>query len=304
MNIVIAGGTGFIGKALVERLLNDNHNVVVLTRKPKLHATSHPSPVFEQWDARTVTQWHQHFNNADAVINLTGEMIAGRRWTKKQKEKILNSRVNATRAIVTAIEQAEKKPSVFINASGVGYYGNVPEGDVTESFPAGNDFLARVCQQWETAALAAQQYGVRVVTPRFGVVLGSGGGALPRMMMPFRFFAGGYLGSGKQWFPWIHRDDVINAMLFLIQDNSLSGAVNFVAPDAVTMKEFCKTLGKIMHSPSWTFVPSFVLRIALGEMAEMLLTGQKVVPKKLLEAGFEFLYPKLEDALENVVKEK
>jgi uncharacterized protein (TIGR01777 family) len=311
MKIIIAGGTGFIGKALVDRLLGDNHTVVVLTRnvaagksswRPTSSFLPQASPVFEQWDAYTVGTWSNHVDGADAVINLTGELIAGKRWTQKQKEKILTSRVTATRAIVNAIERATKKPSVLINASAVGYYGNVPEGEVTESFPCGSDFLAGVCRKWEEAALIAQQYGVRVVTPRFGVVLSRDGGALQRMMIPFRLFAGGYLGTGTQWFPWIHRDDLINAMLFSLQHSSLSGAVNFVAPHAVTMKEFCKTLGEAMHSPSWTFVPSFVLRILLGEMAEMLLTGQKVIPKKLLDEGFKFLYSELSQALKEAVK--
>jgi uncharacterized protein (TIGR01777 family) len=258
----------------------------------------------EQWDATSPGPWEKHVDGADAIINLTGELISGKRWTAQQKEIILNSRVSATLALVNAIGRASKKPSLLINFSAVGYYGNVPSGEVPESLPPGDDFLAVVCQQSETAAQKAEQHGVRVVTPRIGIVLGEDGGALKRLLLPFKIFAGGYLGTGQQWMPWIHRDDLIRALAFIIKSPQLNGAVNFAAHDAVNMKAFCKTLGKVLGSPSWTFVPAFILRLGLGEMADMLLTGQRVIPKYLLSAGFTFNYPTLKSALKSILEKE
>ncbi len=300
MKIIVAAGTGFIGKALVNRLHHEEHSVIVLTRNPAKIEPHTKNVITEIWDSATLSDWARHFDGADAIVNLTGELIAGKRWSKQQKEIILKSRVQSTNILVEAIRQTSRKPSVLINISGVGFYGNVPSGDVPETFPNGNDFLAHVCNEWEKAALKAHALGVRVVIPRLGVVIGKNGGALPRLMLPFKLFSGGYLGSGKQWFPWIHLDDVVKAIVFAIKNPSLSGPVNVVAPEAVTLKTFCEVLGKIMHRPSWTFVPSFVLRLALGEMADMLLTGQRAIPKKLLNAGFTFRYPTLEHALNSI----
>ena len=302
MKIIVAGGTGFIGTPLITRLLRDGHAVTVLTRSPKKIVSSHNSLSAVQWDAKTQGGWVGVVDGADAIINLTGELIAGKRWTRRQKDVILASRVESTRALVTAIEHAQKKPSVLINNSAVGFYGDVPDGDVSETAPAGTDFLAQVCLNWEAEALVAKKFGVRVVTPRLGVVLAPRGGALARLVVPFRFFAGGYVGTGRQWFPWIHIDDLIGGFVFLLAHPSVEGPVNFVAPHAVTMKEFARTLGEVMHRPSWTSVPSFVLRIALGEMAEMLLTGQRVIPQKLLEAGYRFEYATANGALTDILK--
>ncbi|HTP12089.1 MAG TPA: TIGR01777 family oxidoreductase [Bacteroidota bacterium] len=302
MKIIVAGGTGFIGTPLITRLLRDGHAVTVLTRSPKKIVSSHNSLSAVQWDAKTQGGWVGVVDGADAIINLTGELIAGKRWTRRQKDVILASRVESTRALVTAIEHAQKKPSVLINNSAVGFYGDVPDGDVSETAPAGTDFLAQVCLNWEAEALMAKKFGVRVVTPRLGVVLAPRGGALARLVVPFRFFAGGYVGTGRQWFPWIHIDDLIGGFVFLLAHPSVEGPVNFVAPHAVTMKEFARTVGEVMHRPSWTSVPSFVLRIALGEMAEMLLTGQRVIPQKLLEAGYRFEYATANGALTDILK--
>lgn len=302
MNIVVAGGTGFIGKKLVERLLNAGHAVVVFSRHPAKMSMEHPHLTVETWDAKSLGQWSKHVDGADAVVNLTGELIAGKRWTQRQKMAILNSRVESTKILVDAMRLSSKKPSLLMNMSGVGYYGNVPGGEVSEASSSGKDFLAHVCQQWEEAALKAAEFGVRVATPRLAVVLGDDGGAFQRLSLPFKFFSGGYLGTGKQWFPWVHRDDVINALVFVLEHPSVKGAVNLAAPEAVTMKSFCAILGRVMSRPSWTFVPSFVLRTALGEMAEMLLTGQRAIPKKLLEAGFTFQYPLLEQALTSILR--
>ena len=303
MNIVISGGTGFIGSALLEHLLEKRHSVVLLTRTPD--ALQHLTGDFvqvERWDGKAVGAWARCVDGADVVIHLAGEPIAAKRWTEKQKVRIIGSRIETTKVIVTAITQVEKKPSVLVNASAVGYYGNVEEGDVTESHAKGNDFLANTCDRWEQEARAAESLGVRVVLLRTGVVLERGGGALKKMLPPFKLFVGGPLGSGRQWFPWVHRDDVIGIILFAIEHPDLSGPVNVAAPEPVTMKQFCQTLGKAVRRPSWAPVPAFVLRAALGEMSEMLLTGQRVVPQKLEESGYTFRYPRLDEALAAILK--
>ncbi len=301
MNIVVAGGSGFIGNALIERLLRDGHTVTLLTRNPSRAVERAPGLRIEEWDARTVGPWSERLAEADAVINLTGELIAGKRWSALQKERILKSRTESTAAIVTAMGKAVKKPPLLINASAVGYYGSVPSGDVPESFPAGSGYLADICRMWEEEAFRATASGVRVITVRLGVVLASEGGALERMLFPFRLFVGGPIGNGRQWFPWIHREDVVGAILFLLNTPGMSGPVNLAAPEAVTMGDFCRKLGSVMGRPSWAPVPALVLRAALGEMAGMILTGQRVVPKKLTDAGFTFRYPTVTAALQQIL---
>jgi len=303
MEIVIAGGTGFIGRSLVGKLLQDGHNVVVLTRDGAGARQLVPDAVgFGLWDGKTSASCVQQINGADAVINLAGESLAGKRWSPKQKARIINSRLEATRAIVKAMEQAERCPSLLINASAVGYYGNVEHEQVTETHPQGGGFLALTCGLWEHEAIMARQLGVRVVLLRLGVVLDKAGGALARMVPAFRLFFGGRLGSGRQWFPWVHRDDVAGVVRFVLDNPDLCGPINVAAPEAVTMDEFCRSLGKALARPVWARVPGFVLRLALGEMSEMLLTGQRVVPQKLLQAGYEFLYPNLAQALDEIFK--
>lgn len=298
MKFVISGGTGFIGGALLERSIAEKHSILLLTRKPK--ALSDLEKIYvevAQWDGRTLGKWVQRMEGADAVINLAGESLGDGRWTNKRKDRIMNSRLVSTKVLVDAIAQLKQKPSVFVSASGVGYYGNVESGDVSESHPNGNDFLAKLCLQWEQAATKAEELGVRVVKLRNGIVLAGDGGALKKMMIPFKMFAGGTIGSGKQWLPWIHREDVMRIIFYAINNHQLSGAVNVVAPDQVTMKQFCKTLGMVMHRPAWLQVPAFVMKSILGEMSEMVLTGQRAVSKRLQDAGFKFQYPTLEGAL-------
>lgn len=304
MKIVVAGGTGFLGKALLKKLVEANHSVVLLSRNANAARGNVPSSVqIELWDAKSVGNWAKWVDGADAVINLTGESIGGKRWSVKQKEIILSSRIDSTRTVVEAIRQAKLKPKVLINQSAVGYYGNVEVGNVTEDHPKGVDFLAHVASCWEEEARKAESLGVRVVTPRTGIVLDKNGGALQKLLLPYNLFIGGPLGSGRQWFPWIHLEDEIGAFLFALENPKLSGPVNLAAPQSVTMKEFCTALGKAMHRPSWAPVPGFVLKILLGEMAgPLLLGGQKVVPKKLSEAGYKFRFPKLEEALQDIFK--
>jgi len=302
MRVVIAGGTGFIGKALVRSLSEAGHWVDLLTRDPIAQGTWTPKEVLcLPWDGETLGSWAQRFEDADAVINLVGEPIVGKRWTLVQKEKLRTSRLASTKVIVTALRKAAKKPSVLINASAIGYYGHVAEGDVTEEAAKGAGFLADLCLDWEQEAMAASELGVRVVCLRIGVVLEQGGGAIQKMMLPFRLFAGGPLGSGKQWFPWIHREDLVHIITFILENPELSGPVNATAPDPVRMTDFCKAFGKALGRPSWAPVPSLALKLLMGEMADMLLTGQRVVPRKLQGAGYPFKYPAIGPALEAVV---
>lgn len=305
MKIVITGATGFIGKPLVSKLSAARHHLILLTRDPALspwHAT--PKLQVLQWDGRSTGKWPAAFEGADAVINLAGESIAAKRWTPGQKEKLLKSRIDATRTMVQAIKASKVKPKVLINGSAVGFYGSVEQGDVTEETPRGQGFLAGLCDVWEKETEPLKDFGVRVVLLRTGVVLERGGGALAKMEFPFKIFAGGPLGAGQQWFPWIHRDDELGLIEFALTHENISGPLNAVAPSPLTMTDFCKALGRALHRPSWAPVPALVLKILLGEMSEMLLTGQKALPHKALQAGYVFKYPTVDQALAAIYKHR
>jgi uncharacterized protein len=300
--VVIAGATGLIGRNLTSDLLGGGTSVVVLTRNAGgAHTMKHPLLREVEWDGRHQGDWVSHMNGADAVVNLSGQSIGTKRWTATRKQELLRSRIDSTEALVDAMRTANSKPRVLINASAVGYYGNVDEGVVTEDRPPGTDFLAQLCSEWEKAALKAADLGVRVVLPRSGVVLDKDAGALQRMLLPFRLFVGGPLGSGNQWFPWVHREDEIRAIIFALRTESLSGPVNIVAPEQTTMRTFAETLGTALHRPSMFRVPSSALKALLGEMAGIILTGQKAVPSRLIRAGFKFRFPTLAGALENLL---
>jgi hypothetical protein len=302
MNIVVAGGTGFVGREVVAACCAGGDRVAVLARRPGEAAAQLPAGArVEGWDGQTPGPWSDVLDGADAVINLTGEPVAGKRWSAERKAAILKSRVDTTRALVAGIRRCARPPRALINASAVGYYGSVPEGEVREDHPPGTGFLPETCVQWEAEAHAAGSAGVRVVAARIGIVLGHGG-ALESMMTPFRFFAGGHPGSGKQWFPWIHVADLAAALRFLAGAETVRGPVNMTAPAPVTMAEFCRTLGRVMGRPSWVPVPAFALRMGMGEMANMILTGQKVVPARLLDAGFRFRFADAETALMNLLR--
>jgi len=301
MNIVVAGGNGFIGSSVVPRLRREGHEVVVLTRARSEHAPRTEDALRVPWDGVSQGEWSRYVGRSDAVINLSGESIGTGRWTASRKRLITESRINATRALLEAIRGSSPRPSVFINSSAVGYYGPVESGDVAEDHPPGTGFLADLCVRWEQEAFAAAELGCRVVVLRTGVVLGENGGALERMILPFRLYAGGPVGSGKQWFPWVHRDDVAGVILFALANPALSGPVNVVAPAGVTMNEFCASLGTALSRPSWLPVPAFALRAALGEMAGMILTGQRAVPSQLVRLGYQFAYPAVAPALASVV---
>jgi len=302
MTVVVAGGTGFIGSAVVTRLVEAGRRVVVLSRNPERFRNGlHPSLQFTPWDGRTMGPWTSSVEGAEAVINLVGEPIAVKRWTDAQKRRISSSRLDATRAIVEAIRHASAKPSVLVNASAVGFYGDTGDDLVDEDRPKGSGFLADLCERWEHEAKKVETLGLRSVLLRFGVVLGENGGALQKLLPPFKWFIGGPIGTGKQWLPWIHREDVLRVILFALEQPAVSGPVNVVAPDPVTMREFCDALGRALNRPSWLPIPGFALRIAFAEIADMLLTGQRLVPSVLHRAGYSFRYPNLLTALESLV---
>jgi uncharacterized protein (TIGR01777 family) len=303
MKIVVAGASGLIGRRLAKALLAAGHTVVNLTtRAIAPDERQNPSLRRIPWDGRTISDWRHHLEDSAAVINLSGQSLSSGRWTASRKKVLLSSRLDSTRALVEAMRTQKEKPLVFVNASAVGYYGPVATGDVAEDQPAGSDFLATLCAQWEREALAASYLGVRTVVLRSAVVLDAEGGALRRLVLPFRLFVGGSLGNGAQWLPWIHYEDQIRAILYAIEEARISGPVNLVAPGAVTMDEFCRTLGRVLHRPSLMRVPGFVLKAILGEMATVVLTGQRAVPQKLLQSGFRFTYPTLPEALSHILK--
>jgi uncharacterized protein (TIGR01777 family) len=298
MNIVVSGGTGFIGRRLCGTLVASGHRVTLLTRK-----TESPPPSY--WQTMTIVKWNgqdekaleQHLKGADAVINLAGAPIADARWTEDRKRLLIESRVMTTRRLVEASSRLTVKPLVFINASGIGYYGAHGDRVLDEASGPGEGFLADLCLQWESAAREAVSHGLRVVCLRIGMVLERDGGALPRMALPFRFFAGGPVMPGNQWISWIHRDDVVGLIEWALSDSKVEGSVNAVAPSPVTMMEFSKTLGRVLHKPSWLPLPAFALKLALGDLSALMTTGQKVAPVLAQRGGYHFRYPFLEGAL-------
>lgn len=306
MRFIITGATGFIGKALCRELTEVGYEVVALSRNRETGAKILGEKVkVAKWDGKTAKSWGNLADRAYAVINLAGENISSGRWTDKRKKVILESRLNSGKAAVEAVRQAKEKPKVVIQASAIGYYGSHGDEIVDEDFPPGKGFLPEVAQQWELSTKAVELVGVRHIIIRTGIVLGKDEGAFPRLALPFRLFVGGRLGKGEQWFSWIHLKDEVRAIRFLIEKEDLEGVFNLAAPGAVKEKDFARILGKVLRRPSWFSVPGFLLRLLFGEMAEgALLTGQRVVPKRLLDAGFEFLYPEAEHALREILGEK
>lgn len=296
MRIVLAGGSGFLGSPLRAGLLADGHQVLNLTRRP-----SPRTPEEVTWTPDGgVGPWGRAIDGADAVINLAGEGIADKRWTDARKQAILSSRLKATRSLVEACARAAQPPRVMVSASGVGYYG--PRGDevVTEGSPPGSDFLSSVCMQWEQAAEQASPH-TRVAIIRTGLVLHPDGGALAKMLLPFKLGVGGPQGSGAQYMPWIHRGDWIALVRWLLTEDAARGAFNGAAPEPVTNKEFARALGRAVRRPALLPVPGMALRGLLGELAEALLTGQRAVPARALEMGFRFRFTRLDDALRDLL---
>jgi len=302
VRIIIAGGSGLIGRALTSSLISTGCEVAVLSRYPEKVRGLSPAVRIERWDAQTAEGWGTLINDADVIINLAGESISSGRWTSKRKSKIYNSRVNAGRAIVQAIEKADHRPRVLVQASGVGFYGTHQDEQITEEFPSGKDFLAQLAIGWEASTAPVEALGVRRTIIRTGVVLSRDGGALPRMLMPFRFYIGGKLGSGWQWFPWIHITDEVNAIRFLIENDNAIGPFNLVAPNPVTNADFIRILGERLGRPAIITTPAFLLRMIFGEMSTILLDGQRAVPKRLTELGYDFHFPEVTSALQELWK--
>jgi uncharacterized protein (TIGR01777 family) len=297
VKVIVAGGSGLIGHALIRSLVAAGDEVVVLSRRGE----GPPGARAVQWNARSVAEpWASELAGAAAVVNLSGASVGGR-WTRKRKEAIRSSRVDSTKAIVEAIGDLEPgwRPAVLVNASGIGYAGETGEAIVSDDAPPGKDFLARVGVEWEGAAAAAEQHGVRVVRLRTALVFARDAEAFRLLALPFRLFAGGKLGDGRQWFPWVHIDDVVGAYRLALDDDRLSGPVNLVAPGLVREREVAHELGRILHRPSFFPAPAFALRAVLGEQADLLLHGQRAYSAKLGAMGFR--YPELRPALEQAL---
>lgn len=295
MNILITGGSGFIGSVLCSRLLHDKHNVVILTRIPE--AIKLP--------LKGISELEQLEDDVvfDVVVNLAGEPIVDKRWSGKQKLCLMSSRLDITQKLINYFETVEHRPKVFISGSAIGYYG-IGEADkpIDETALGDESFASQLCQQWESVALQAETLGIRTCLLRTGIVLGKGGGVLNKMLGPFKMGLAGRIGRGKQWMSWIHLDDLVGIILYCIDHKNIKGAINGTSPNPVTNLRFTKTLGKVLKRPTIFPMPSLVVKFFMGQMGEeLLLAGKNIVPVKALDAGYQFNYPHLEDALLDVV---
>jgi hypothetical protein len=302
MKVLITGGTGLIGSALSRELAAAGHEVVVLTRDPARAGALPPGVTAAGWDGRTAAGWGHLAAGAGGIVHLAGENIAAGRWTAERKRRIRDSRVRSGEAVMAAIRAAAPRPAVLLQASGVGYYGPGDE-PVDESAPPGGDFLARVCVDWEAATAEVEALGVRRAVLRTAVVLAREGGALPKMLLPFRLFAGGPVGSGRQQLSWIHLADETGAIRFLLERDDASGPFNLSAPEPVSNREFARTAGRVLGRPSVLPTPAPAMRLLLGEMADMLLIGRRALPARLLALGYRFRFPALEGALQDLLGE-
>ena len=316
MKIVIAGGTGFLGSPLAEVYAEEGHDVRVLTRGlPPGEArhepgTGMPGVTRVGWapdgseSGSAVATLTALVDDADAVVNLAGESLGDKRWTAQRKAQLRDSRIHSTRALVAATRAAARPPRVFVSASGAGYYGASGDEPKTEDSPPGNDFLAQLCEDWETEARRAAPVGTRVVLLRTGIVLERSGGALAKLLPPFRFFVGGPMGSGRQYVSWIHRLDYLEMVRWIIDTPGIDGAVNATAPHPVTNREFARAVGRALRRPSFVPAPAFALKILLGEMAQpLILTGQRVIPARALSHGYHFRYPEIDIAMRGIFGE-
>jgi uncharacterized protein (TIGR01777 family) len=301
MKVIITGGTGLIGRALARELIRDGHQVWVLSRNPAKMKTL-PGVELVKWDGETAQGWGGLVNGADALVNLAGQNIGDSRWTRQQKILVRSSRIAAGRAVASAVLQANRKPGVVVQASGVGYYGVVDDRPLDEVSPPGSDFLAKLSVEWEASTQPVEQLGVRRVVVRTGVVLDASEGALPRMLLPFRLLVGGPLGNGSQWLPWIHLRDEVDAIRFLIKNENAFGPFNLTSPQPVTNADFGKAIARVLHRPYWLPVPAFALRLVLGEMSTLVLDGQRPYPRKLVGLGYQFHFDEAVDALRDLLR--
>lgn len=301
MRIVIAGGTGFLGRAVALALSAEGHDIVVLSRRPEQARRRLPGSIeLHRWDMNADGNWRTALEKTGAVLNFCGEIIAGVRWTQKKKDRIVASRIEPTKALVSAVAKIKSRPAVFINASAIGYYGDQGDRLVEESTGPGSGFLAELCVAWEDAALQMRESGVRVVTPRIGLVLGEHSSAFGMLLFPFKLGLGGRIGNGRQWMSWIHLADLVGLVKLALERESIDGALNATSPGAVTNAEFTRILARRLHRPAILHVPAPLLKIVLGEMGSIALAGQRVVPQKALAAGYRFRYADLGAAFDQM----
>ncbi len=298
MNVTVTGGTGFIGRKLVDRLLADRHNVHIVGRTPKTGV--HPNIRFSLWDADAGEPPAESIEGADAVIHLAGEPVA-QRWTPETKRRIRTSRVDGTGRLVEALSRLSQRPSVLVSASAIGYYGSRGDEELNEQSAPGQGFLPDVCREWEEASDQAASLGMRVAKLRIGVVLGQRGGALAQMLTPFRIGLGGKIGTGEQWMSWIHVDDVVKLARFAIDQPKIEGPVNATAPKPVRNSDFTRTLARVLRRPAIFPVPERALRVLFGEMSQILVSSQRIHPAAAEQAGFQFEFPDLGPALKNLL---
>lgn len=299
MKTLVTGATGFVGRELLSHL----ESPVVLSRNADraTESLSEFNVTAHSWDATNEPAPPEAFEGVDCVIHLAGEPVAEGRWTAAKKERLRESRVAGTRNLVETLAKLEHKPKVLVSASAVGYYGSRDDELLDESSEPEDDFLAEICTSWEDEANKARELGIRVVTVRVGIVLGPGGGALSKMLTPFRLGAGGRLGNGHQYMPWVHLEDLVSMILFAAKNDEIDGPINGTAPNPVTNREFTKTLGRVLRRPTIFPMPGFMLRLVMGEFGTVLLTSQRAIPKVPLDAGFEFRFTELEPALRDIL---
>lgn len=300
MKILVTGGTGFVGRRIIPRLIQDGHEVTILTRSARELREVPLGVAYLRANPTQKGPWQEAIKDHDAAINLAGASIFAR-WTEAYKMAIRESRLRTTRHLVEGIPAHSRRPFILLSASAVGYYGFAGDEDLTEDSPPGDDFLAQIARDWEEEAMKAKEKGARIVIMRLGIVLGEKGGALSQMIPLFRKYVGGPLGSGHQWFSWVHIQDLCEAIVFLIKHAEISGPVNICTPNPVTNKDLAKALGKALNRPSIIPTPGFLVKWVLGEMASIILKGQKVTPKRLQESGFVFQYREIEQALTNLL---
>jgi len=299
MKIFITGGLGFVGRHLSNYLLNGGHQVLAAGTRLAPNPIDHKNFRYISADTTQKGPWQEELKDIDAAVNLAGRTIF-KRWTKRYRKLIYDSRILTTRNLVESLP--EKKEVVLCSTSAVGYYGNRADDILTEEQPPKDDFLSRISRDWELEAFRAEEKGIRVAVARFGVVIGKKGGAMGKMIPAFRFFLGGPLGNGSQWFPWIHMDDLVSAIMFIVDHNDAKGPFNFCSPNPVRNKDLAKTLGHVLKRPAFMPAPAFMIRLVMGELGSLVLHSQRAVPDKLLKHGFRFQYPDIRDAVEDVVK--
>jgi uncharacterized protein (TIGR01777 family) len=301
MNVFMTDGTGFVGTYLTRKLIAEGHKVTILTPSQSGTELKIAGLTYLDGNPTIKGKWQDAVGEHDVIINLAGASIFSR-WTPEQKKILRESRIETTRNLVSALPADSGRITLF-STSAVGYYGFHEDEELTEDMPAGDDFLARLADDWEKEALRAQDKGARVVITRFGIVLGKNGGALGQMIPLFKFFLGGPLGSGKQWFSWVHMEDLAEGFIFLLNHPEVKGAVNLCSPEPVRNSDLGKAIGRVLHRPSFMPAPGFMIKLILGEFGSVLLKGQRVIPRRLIDAGFKFRYPDIEEALKNILSD-